>query len=126
MIDTCPHCDQELNLSEAQLAKVKAALAKLPAGNLLKLGCPHCQKPFELEADGTLPGTEPVHEEVESGAPLPPRENKAKINVKGVDAGMMLPLSQDAVIQISNSHGQCWDSSFSTFKKNDEKKFKAK
>lgn len=54
------------------------------------------------------------------------KENKAKINVKGVDAGMMLPLSQDAVIQISNSHGQCWDSSFSTFKKNDEKKFKAK
>jgi len=79
MIDTCPHCDQELNLSEAQLAKVKAALAKLPAGNLLKLGCPHCQKPFELEADGTLPGTKPVPK-VASGAPLPPRENKAKIN----------------------------------------------
>ena len=79
MIDTCPHCDQELNLSEAQLAKVKAALDKLPAGNLLKLGCPHCQKPFELEADGTLPGTKPVPK-VASGAPLPPRENKAKIN----------------------------------------------
>ena len=81
MIDTCPHCDQELNLSEAQLAKVKAALAKLEAGNLLKLGCPHCQEPFELEADGTLPGAKPVPKVASaSGAPLPPRENKAKIN----------------------------------------------
>ena len=80
MIDTCPHCAQELNLSEPQLAKVKAALAKLPAGNLLKLGCPHCQKPFELQADGTLPGTvKPVHK-VASGAPLPPRKDRAKIN----------------------------------------------
>ena len=80
MIDTCPYCDQELNLSDAQISKVKAALAKLPAGNLLKLGCPHCQKPFELQADGTLPGTLRPAKKVASGAPLPPRQNRAKIN----------------------------------------------
>lgn len=53
-------------------------------------------------------------------------EGKAKIMIKGVDAEVSLPLSKDVVIQISNSHGQCWDSRFSTFKKNDEDKFKAK
>ena len=79
MIDTCPYCDQELNLSDAQIAKVRAALAKLPAGNLLKLGCPHCQKPFELQADGTLPGTVKPAQKVASGAHLPPREDRGKI-----------------------------------------------
>ncbi|MBW2465855.1 MAG: hypothetical protein JRF02_01010 [Deltaproteobacteria bacterium] len=59
MIDTCPNCHEALNLSDAQKAKVQAALAKLPAGNLLKLACPHCQKPFELKQDGTLPAEQP-------------------------------------------------------------------
>jgi hypothetical protein len=79
MIDTCPHCEEELNLSEAQLAKVKAALTKLPPGNLLKLGCPHCQTPFELQADGTLPGSGKPIKRVASGAPLPPRADRGKI-----------------------------------------------
>jgi len=56
MINTCPHCQELLNLSDAQEAKVQTALNKLPPGNLLKLGCPHCQKPFELKPDGTIPG----------------------------------------------------------------------
>ena len=56
MIDTCPHCQEPLNLSDAQKDKIKLALDKLPPGNLLKLGCPQCQKPFELKSDGTLPG----------------------------------------------------------------------
>ncbi len=56
MIDTCPHCQEPLNLSGAQKSKVQTALDKLPPGNLLKLGCPHCQKPFELKPDGTVPG----------------------------------------------------------------------
>ena len=56
MINTCPHCQEPLNLSDAQEAKVQTALNKLPPGNLLKLGCPHCQKPFELKPDGTIPG----------------------------------------------------------------------
>lgn len=59
MIDTCPHCQEPLNLSDAQRSKVQIALDKLPPGNLLKLGCPHCQKPFELKPDGTLPGQQP-------------------------------------------------------------------
>jgi len=56
MIDTCPNCQEALNLSDAQKSKIQFALDKLPPGNLLKLGCPHCQKTFELKPDGTLPG----------------------------------------------------------------------
>jgi len=56
MINTCPHCQEPLNLSDSQKSKVQTALDKLPPGNLLKLGCPHCQKPFELKPDGTSPG----------------------------------------------------------------------
>lgn len=56
MIDTCPHCQELLNLTDSQKAKIQTALDKLPPGNLLKLGCPHCQKPFELKPDGALPG----------------------------------------------------------------------
>ncbi|KPJ97422.1 MAG: hypothetical protein AMJ60_11210, partial [Desulfobacterales bacterium SG8_35] len=56
MIDTCPNCHEPLNLKDSQKAKIQTALDKLPPGNLLKLGCPHCQKPFELKPDGSLPG----------------------------------------------------------------------
>jgi hypothetical protein len=80
MIDTCPHCEQELKLSDAQIAKVKTALANLTPGNLLKLGCPNCQKPFELQADGTLSGTGKQVKKVSSGAPLAPRQDRGKIN----------------------------------------------
>ncbi len=59
MIDTCPHCQEPLNLSGAQKSKVQTALDKLTPGNLLKLGCPSCQKPFELKPDGTVPGQQP-------------------------------------------------------------------
>lgn len=55
MIDSCPHCQEKLNLTPSQKAKIQTALDKLPAGHLLKLACPQCQKPFELEPDGTLP-----------------------------------------------------------------------
>jgi hypothetical protein len=80
MIDTCPHCEQELNLSDAQIAKVKAALSNLTPGNLLKLGCPHCQKPFELQADGTLPGDVKPKKKVATGGALAPRKDRGKIN----------------------------------------------
>ncbi|OGQ95217.1 MAG: hypothetical protein A2521_03490 [Deltaproteobacteria bacterium RIFOXYD12_FULL_57_12] len=60
MIDQCPHCQNDLNLSEAQVAKIKNALAALPAGKLLKLSCPRCQQPIELRADGTLPTADPA------------------------------------------------------------------
>ncbi len=59
MIDNCPHCQEPLNLSDVQKSKVQTALDKLPPGNLLKLGCPQCQKPFELKSDGTSPGQKP-------------------------------------------------------------------
>lgn len=53
MIKQCPYCDKELNLSEGQQQKVNAALANLKTGTL-KLGCPHCRKPINLRADGSL------------------------------------------------------------------------
>jgi len=54
MIKQCPHCQENLNLSIIQVAKVQEALAKLPEGKLLKLNCPHCKKPMELAANGEL------------------------------------------------------------------------
>jgi len=72
MIDTCPNCLEPLNLSDTQKQKIQKALDKLPPGNLLKLGCPHCQKPFELTPDGTLPS-----QQIPAGAPKGAR----KLNV---------------------------------------------
>jgi uncharacterized protein YbaR (Trm112 family) len=56
MIDACPYCKEPLNLTESQWTKIQTALNKLTPGTLLKLGCPHCQKPFDLKPDGTLAG----------------------------------------------------------------------
>jgi hypothetical protein len=50
MISKCPHCQQDLNFSEAQRTKIEKALAALQPGKALKLGCPHCRKGIELEA----------------------------------------------------------------------------
>lgn len=66
MIENCPHCQEPLNLSDAQKTKIQFALDKLPPGNLLKLGCPNCQKTFELKPDGTLPG-QPVKKAASGG-----------------------------------------------------------
>jgi hypothetical protein len=71
MIDICPHCQEPLNLSDAQKSKVQTALNKLPPGNLLKLGCPHCQNPFELNPDGILPGQKPPKVAVKPGGGPP-------------------------------------------------------
>ncbi len=54
MIKNCPHCQENLNLSVIQAAKVQEALAKLPEGKFLKINCPHCKKPMELAANGEL------------------------------------------------------------------------
>ncbi len=53
MIKECPHCQKPLSLNDAQLDKVQSALSKLANGKFLKLGCPNCQIPIELKADGT-------------------------------------------------------------------------
>lgn len=54
MISQCPHCNKDLNLNKAQLEKINVALAALPSGKTLKLGCPQCRKPIELSADGSF------------------------------------------------------------------------
>jgi uncharacterized protein YbaR (Trm112 family) len=53
MISKCPHCRQNLNFSDNQLAKIEKALTALQAGKVLKLGCPQCSKSIELEADAS-------------------------------------------------------------------------
>ncbi len=53
MISQCPHCHKALQFSPAQQEKIDQALANLKAGTL-KLGCPHCRKPINLKADGSL------------------------------------------------------------------------
>ena len=52
MIKRCPHCQENLNLSVIQVAKVEEALAKLPHGKFLRLNCPHCKKTIELATNG--------------------------------------------------------------------------
>ncbi len=59
MLSQCPHCKKDLNLNEAQLAKVENALVALQPGKFLKLGCPNCQQPIELDADGKSAGETP-------------------------------------------------------------------
>jgi len=54
MIKKCPHCQENLNLSIIQVAKIREALDKLPVGKFLKLNCPHCKKTIELAASGEL------------------------------------------------------------------------
>jgi len=80
MINTCPHCQELLNLSDAQEAKVQTALNKLPPGNLLKLGCPQCQKPFELKPDGTIPGQHSLKMPFSSSG-RPPLKGARKVEV---------------------------------------------
>jgi len=43
-------------LSEAQLEKIKTALASLSPGKTLKIGCPKCKQPIELNDDGSVAG----------------------------------------------------------------------
>ena len=74
MISQCPHCSKELNLTEAQKEKVKAALANLKSGTL-KLGCPHCRTAIQLKPDGSaLPAapTAPASELQQPGQPAYP------------------------------------------------------
>jgi len=56
MLAQCPHCQQTLMLSDAQLEKIKSALATLSVGRTLKIGCPKCKQPIELNADGSVAG----------------------------------------------------------------------
>ena len=56
MLAQCPHCQQTLMLSDAQLEKIKSALASLSVGRTLKIGCPKCKQPIELNSDGSVAG----------------------------------------------------------------------
>lgn len=56
MLVQCPHCQHSLMLSEAQLEKIKTALASLAMGKTLKIGCPKCKQPIELHSNGSVAG----------------------------------------------------------------------
>lgn len=59
MISECPHCQQALKFSEAQVIKLESAFARLPPGGLLKLQCPMCNTPIELGSGGVPVGLAP-------------------------------------------------------------------
>lgn len=74
MISQCPHCQKALQFSPAQQEKIDQALANLKSGTL-KLGCPHCRKPINLNADGSLhaeTASPPGAQSVALGAVTPP------------------------------------------------------
>ena len=54
MTSPCPHCHNQLQLTEAQQEKVNKALAALPEGKTLKISCPACKQPIHLRPDGTM------------------------------------------------------------------------
>ncbi len=80
MIDQCPHCQETLNLSAAQLEKVENALIKLPEGQLLKISCPHCKNIMELNSAGFPTSSvapsqnKPIPIKQQKTAILPPKE----------------------------------------------------
>ncbi|MBF0572586.1 MAG: hypothetical protein HQK69_02325 [Desulfamplus sp.] len=55
MISECPHCNQNLRLSDANKERLLVALAKLPEGQTLKFKCPSCKEVVELNPDGFPP-----------------------------------------------------------------------
>lgn len=54
MIATCPHCQQQLGLTDGQKQQIESALATLEAGKKLKLACPKCQQPIEVGPDAAV------------------------------------------------------------------------
>lgn len=70
-ITHCPHCDNELSFSQANLAKIEDALSRLQSGTL-KLGCPSCKKSIELMPDGSLADWKNLGVK-EAGGPVPPQ-----------------------------------------------------
>ncbi len=73
MLAKCPQCQHPLKLSDSQQAKINKALAALPPGKTLKLGCPHCRQTIELTSNGEMPGPEPANGKPERtpAAPIP-------------------------------------------------------
>ncbi|MBF0388778.1 MAG: hypothetical protein HQK71_01595 [Desulfamplus sp.] len=57
MISACPHCSQNLNLSDANRERIVTALSKLPQGQTLKFKCPICKEVIELNSDGSTSTT---------------------------------------------------------------------
>lgn len=50
MISICPHCQQQLGLTESQQQQIEKALAALESGKKLKFACPQCKKTVEVGA----------------------------------------------------------------------------
>jgi CheY-like chemotaxis protein len=71
MISQCPHCQQALNFTAGQLAKIEKALAALQPGKVLKLGCPQCKQTIELEPGASERVLEDILYTPEGGKPAP-------------------------------------------------------
>lgn len=66
LLTHCPHCQKDLQLTQAQQEKIEGALASLPEGKTLKITCPLCRKTINLRRDGT-----PVSEGATASSPAP-------------------------------------------------------
>ncbi|MBF0225984.1 MAG: hypothetical protein HQK76_11055 [Desulfobacterales bacterium] len=81
MINNCPNCGKELKLTDAHKVKIKNTLSSLKANQVIKLGCPYCKKPIELNKDGQSPSSsipEPLQpeadESIEQNDAVKPKE----------------------------------------------------
>ena len=76
MLSNCPHCREEIILTEAQTAKIQKALSALPAGKKLTLACQHCRQRMALDREGNVGGgakqAEAGRREVTVKPPAPP------------------------------------------------------
>ena len=49
MIDSCPHCMQQLRIGASHKEKIQKAIAGLQPGKRLTIKCPHCKQGISLE-----------------------------------------------------------------------------
>ncbi|WP_456386301.1 hypothetical protein [Desulfolithobacter sp.] len=63
MISSCPHCQTNLHLSQAQKTRLQQALARLESGKSLSIKCPNCHQAIRLGPEHTTvkenPGLRP-------------------------------------------------------------------
>jgi hypothetical protein len=93
----------------------RPSCSNVPAG----VGWKETKNGFNFKVDGNIGGVHKI--KLKAG-----ESGKASIQVKKSDERVSRPLDATVVVQISNSEGQCWESLFSSFSKNNLRKVDAK
>ena len=65
MLTHCPHCQQALQLTAEQAARIEQALTRLEPGKTLTLKCPRCRGAITL--DKPAPAARPANPRFSSG-----------------------------------------------------------